>query len=98
MFTQSTFQFVRRISLLVVLAQAVFVFGAVNAMAQTASPGPIPSNYFGMSTNFPSDWPEVPVGSMGKSGVNFWPYVESIKGQYNWSYLDALVNQARAHG
>jgi hypothetical protein len=94
---QSLYQFVRRISPLIVLAQAVFFVAISNAMAQTP-PGPVPPTFFGMSIMNPNHWPSVPFHALEKAPGVQWPFVEKTKGTFNWTQLDAWVDQANAHG
>jgi hypothetical protein len=74
------------------------------------SQSPVPSSYFGMTLNDPSDWPQPPpqgiglqVGALAKGLSVSWPFIEQnapVNGvpTYNWSTLDAYVNQAVSHG
>ena len=95
--SQSVYQFLRRISPLVVLAQAVALIAISSAMAQTP-PGPIPPTLFGMHIMQPYDWPTVPFGALGKGSGIGWPSIEPARGQFNWSRLDEYVDDAQAHG
>ena len=96
--SQSAYQFLRRISWVGLLTQAVALIVISSASAQTPPPGPVPSTFFGMHTMQPYDWPTVPFGALGKgSGVN-WAYVEPARGEFNWSRLDQYVNDAQAKG
>ena len=45
-----------------------------------------------------SDWPTVRIGALGKVSGSQWPYVEQVRGQFDWTHLDAWVNEASAHG
>ncbi len=60
-------------------------------------PGPIPATYFGMSVINPSNWPGISFGAFGKGGAVTWAYLEGSKGQFNWSRLDAFVQNAQNH-
>jgi hypothetical protein len=60
--------------------------------------GPIPASFFGMSVIDPGNWPSISFGAFGKGGETTWPYVEPVKGQFNWTRLDAFVADAKAHG
>jgi hypothetical protein len=91
------YKFLRRISLLFGVAQAVFLIAISNAMAQTP-PGPVPESFFGLSLMDSSNWPLIPFGTLGKAPGVPWPYVEKTKGTFNWTQLDAFVAQANAHG
>lgn len=66
--------------------------------ATGALTGPVPSTYFGMHVMTASDWPTVRIGALGKVSGSQWPYVEQVRGQFDWTHLDAWVNEARAHG
>ena len=94
---QPVYQFLRRISPLVALAQALFLVASSSAMAQTPS-GPVPSTFFGMSLMDSSDWPLIPFSALEKAPGVQWPFVEKTKGTFNWTQLDAWVAQANAHG
>ena len=69
-------------------------------------PAPVPANFFAdhliaytgtfQSSDFPS-WPPT-LGALGKCGLTSWTYIEQSRGVYDWSYLDACVTQAQAHG
>jgi hypothetical protein len=91
--------------------QATVTCTATNAAGSTAASvianistivpgysGPIPSTYFGMHIIELGDWPTVPVGALGKVTGVIWPYVEQVKGQFNWARLDQFVDLAAAHG
>ena len=94
---QPVYQFLKRISPLVALAQALFLVASSSAMAQTPS-GPVPSTFFGMSLMDSSDWPLIPFSALEKAPGVQWPFVEKTKGTFNWTQLDAWVAQANAHG
>jgi len=69
------------------------------APPQQAPPSePIPATYFGMSIGIGAGWPPLPFGALGKGPATTWAFLEPSKGHYDWSRLDALVNQAQAHG
>jgi len=91
--------------------QATVTCTAANAAGSTATSvianistivpgysGPIPSSYFGMHIIELGDWPTVPIGTLGKVTGVVWPYVEQVKGQFNWTRLDQFVDLASAHG
>ena len=44
---------------------------------------PIPSSLFGVQTH--GNWPTVPFGVLGKGSDTAWPYIESSRGNRNWS-------------
>ena len=56
----------------------------------------IPANLFGMTVTSSGDWPTVPLGIVGGTGIK-WPSIEVTKGIYNWSTLDKWVAVANAH-
>jgi hypothetical protein len=66
--------------------------------------GPVPTTLFGMHLHdVNSVWPDVPVGALGKGSQTAWVYEEPnspVNGvhKYNWSFLDAWVAMAQAHG
>jgi polysaccharide biosynthesis protein PslG len=60
--------------------------------------GPVPSTFFGNTIMESSDWPSIPFGSLGKAPGVQWPYVETSKGNFNWTSLDAFVDEANARG
>jgi hypothetical protein len=55
--------------------------------------------FFGMHDGNPTSWPGAPVGSLRlwDSGVS-WREIETKKGYYDFSRLDAIVDTARARG
>jgi hypothetical protein len=61
-------------------------------------PGTIPASFFGISSIGPTNWPTASFGAFGKGGETTWPYLEPVKGQFNWTRLDAFVAGAQAHG
>ncbi len=61
------------------------------------SSGAIPANYFGMSVINPGEWPSVSFGAFGKGGAVTWPFIENSRGQFDWSRLDAFVQNAQKH-
>src|SRR5450631_2632636 len=69
-----------------------------------APPVPVPSSLFGMHLHdVNSAWPDVPVGALGKGSQTAWVYIEPnppLNGvhKYHWSFLDAWVAMAQAHG
>ena len=95
---QSVYGFLRKISPIVVLAQAMFLVAIPNALGQTPPAGPVPSTFFGMSFMDSNNWPLIPFGALGKAPGTPWPYLEKTKGNFNWSQLDTFVAQANAHG
>jgi hypothetical protein len=61
----------------------------------------LPSIFFGMHIMDPyvqKPWPTGPVGALGKGARTLWSYVETSRGVYDWSRLDAYVNLAQANG
>jgi len=68
----------------------------VPASATTAR---VPSYFFGMHDGDPVTWPKAPVGAvrLWDAGVN-WRQIETSKGVYDFSRLDAEVDAARSHG
>lgn len=57
----------------------------------------IPPTFFGMHTNRPHHWPSVPVGALGKGTEMTWPYVERVKGVFDWNLVDEWVEAAEDH-
>jgi hypothetical protein len=51
-----------------------------------------------MHLNNKSIWPTVSIGALGKGTETVWPYVEKHKGVFDWSNLDAWVNEAQDKG
>jgi hypothetical protein len=69
------------------------------------STAPIPANFFGMTLYDQNDWPQAPpngvgvqVGALGKGISVSWPFIQQTQGVYNWTVLDAYVQQAANHG
>lgn len=60
--------------------------------------GPIPRNFFGMTLFLPADVPTIPFGSLAKGIGVSWPFLEQVKGVYNWSLLDQYVALAQSKG
>lgn len=61
------------------------------------SPGPIPASYFGLIVFDQNNWPTVPFGALGKGLATTWPFIEPVKGQFNWTVLDQYVALAQTH-
>ena len=65
----------------------------------TSSPEPIEGTFFGSHDHDPvASWPDGPVGSLRAwdAGVT-WREIETTPGQYDFSRLDAMVDQAEQH-
>jgi hypothetical protein len=45
-----------------------------------------------------ANWPDVPVGALGKGTMVGWIYIESSRGECNWQNLDHWVELAQRHG
>ncbi|MGB8522513.1 MAG: beta-galactosidase [Candidatus Acidiferrales bacterium] len=60
--------------------------------------GPIPSTFFGLHYINAASWPSIYFGAQGKMPGTTWPSVEPASGQFNWTRLDLLVANAKAHG
>jgi hypothetical protein len=61
-------------------------------------PGPIPESFFGMTLFLPTDVPTIPFGSLAKPIGVAWPFIEQVKGQFNWALLDQYVALAESLG
>jgi hypothetical protein len=67
-------------------------------------PGPIPATFFGMTLFDPTGgyptWPAAPfrIGALGKGLNTSWPWIEQVKGVYDWSVLDYYVQLAQENG
>jgi IPT/TIG domain/Putative Ig domain len=59
---------------------------------------PIPKSFFGMTLFSPTNVPTIPWGSLAKGIGVSWPFIEQVKGQYNWTLLDQYVQLAQANG
>jgi IPT/TIG domain/Putative Ig domain len=73
---------------------AAFTFNILFGFKTT----PIPSSFFGMILYDQFNWPSVTVGALGKGLATTWPFIEQVKGTFNWTVLDEYVNQAQSHG
>lgn len=88
---------------IIIVAAITIGFVVIGTHAQTP-PGPIPPSFFGMHLHdVNSTWPDVPIGALGKGSETAWTYIEPnppVNGahKYNWSFLDAWVAMAVAHG
>jgi hypothetical protein len=61
----------------------------------------VSSMFFGMHIMDPyvtNPWPNVSVNALGKGARTLWSYVETSRGVFDWSRLDAYVNLSEAHG
>jgi hypothetical protein len=94
---QSGYQFLGKICPLFMFVVALVLASNSNVMAQTPT-GPVPSTFFGTTIMDSSDWPSIPFGALEKQPGVQWPYVETSKGNYNWSRLDPYVAKANAKG
>ena len=83
--------------LLAVLAFAL-VLSMVQATPADAAVQRVKPRFFGMTDTDPLSWPRQPVGSLRlwDSGVT-WREIETSPGTFNWTTLDAIVREARAH-
>ncbi len=82
-----------------ILAWLLCISGCWGAGSPNASSGGgIPATLFGMHISHKSIWPTVSIGALGKGPATLWPYVERTKGVFDWSNLDARVNEAQSHG
>src|SRR4051794_11753166 len=84
-----------------VLAAAALVLTLVmQASGPATASTQVTSKYFGM--HFPAAdtaWPSAKVGAINLTTNNvYWPQLEPTEGTFDWTRLDALVAQARAHG
>jgi len=85
--------------LVFILALVLSICGCWGAGSRNApSEGGIPATLFGMHSENTSHWPTVSIGALGKGPSTLWPYVERTKGVFDWSNLDAWVNEAQSHG
>ena len=76
--------------------------------APTAESAPIPPELFGMhmlhlhdGTETAPDWPAIPIGSARinvDSGMSWYYALESAPGKFNWTMLDAWLDDAYRHG
>ncbi len=67
------------------------------SVAQTVS-GPIPSSFFGMTTNSSADFPKVTIGALGHPTSLAWAWIEKSKGVYDFSGFDGYVAAAKRQG
>jgi hypothetical protein len=61
----------------------------------------LPSRFFGMHVMDPymkNPWPTVPVNALGKGARTLWSYIETSRGVFDWSRLDAYVHLSQTHG
>jgi hypothetical protein len=58
----------------------------------------IPASFFGMTTLQPSDYPAVPVGTLGHPPNFAWGWIEQTKGNFDFSLFDQFANDAQQHG
>ena len=89
------------IASLVVLDVLTQQLAATKPLPITTQGNALPSVVFGMHIMDPyvkNPWPTVPVGALGKGARTLWSYIETSRGVYDWSRLDAYVNLAQAHG
>jgi hypothetical protein len=64
--------------------------------AAIGSGNAIPPTFFGLTVTYYKDWPTVPLGILGGTGIR-WPSIEETKGVYNWTILDTWVSVANSH-
>src|SRR5436309_14824054 len=64
------------------------------ALDAQPAPGSIPAAFFGMHLTTKTNWPTVPIGTLGKGTFTNWPYIERTQGVRDWSNLDAWVDAA----
>ncbi len=92
---------------IILSAVLIGIFMATRALAGVASPtglkgvappAEIPASYFGMHISSTRHWPSVSVGALGKGTLVSWIYIETARGTFDWSKLDAWVDFAQSHG
>lgn len=82
------------ITMMGITATAVLVAYSTEADPWT----PVPSSFFGMHIHQPTNFPNVPIGAIGKGSCVNWHYLQPARGVYNWSALDAYVSLAQKKG
>ena len=88
-----------RFARIATLAVFVFCFSLAQLLAQIDTTKiPVPANYFGMHEMDSSAWPTASFGAYAKGSRVTWSYIEQTKGVYDWTKLDAYVNNAQSHG
>ncbi|MBZ5672025.1 MAG: cellulase family glycosylhydrolase [Acidobacteriia bacterium] len=89
----------RYIAMVSILAWLLCISACSGAVSPDASSGGgIPATLFGMHLINKSIWPTVSIGALGKGTQTLWPYVEKTRGVFDWSNLDAWVNEAQSMG
>ena len=74
---------------------------SLSIVAAASGGNALPSIFFGMHIMDPyvtNPWPNVSVNALGKGARTLWPYVETSRGVFDWSRLDAYVALSEAHG
>ena len=74
------------------------LFFAINLPLASSQTRTIPSSFFGMHVDAPRNWPNVPIGALGKVAGLTWRSMEPERGVYNWGGLDGAVAAAQRHG
>lgn len=92
-----------RPSVLARLATPVLAVGlAVGLLPATPASAATPrvaNSFFGMTDNDPTSWPAAPIGSirLWDTGTT-WREIEQRRGSFDFTRLDAQVDEARRHG
>lgn len=92
------------------VALGLLVVVPVTVIPSAAAPPPlvVPAGGYGFGDGATMEWMPInevnrELDAVAKTGASWlrilidWNVVEPVKGQYDWSYVDGLVNAARAH-
>ncbi len=77
------------------VACAIFALTTLAAVAAAAAP--VPPQFFGVCPVTPSNYPPLPMGTLGHGGFA-WPVIEPTRGTFDFTHYDAYVDSAVAHG
>jgi polysaccharide biosynthesis protein PslG len=83
-----------------VMACVMALAMAVQACGPAAASTKATSTYFGMhAPDLGTAFPSVPAGAVNlTTNAVYWPQLETSRGHYDFTHLNAVVQQARAHG
>lgn len=79
------------------IKKALLALVLLASTALLAQSGPVPSDYFGITTVDPNTYPSVSFGTLGKGAQTSMSYIEQTKGTFVWTTLDAYVATANSH-